>query len=128
MDSVRNVNVKVIRAKDLKREDGILGKNDPYVELSIGHRLMGGQKYKTATQKNSSGEVLFDENFTFHDLSKESKLKVKVFDDDLVSDDDIGHTTIPLETLFEQGMVHQWYQIGEGSKFRGEVELSLTLV
>ncbi|KAF9327334.1 hypothetical protein BGZ91_001513 [Linnemannia elongata] len=103
------INVEVLRARDLKREDGILGKNDPYVELSIGHKLLGGQKHKTATHKNQTGDV-------------------KVYDDDVVSDDDIGHTKIPLDSLFETGQIQQWYQIGEGSKVRGQIELRLSVI
>ncbi|KAF9135274.1 Arf guanine nucleotide exchange factor syt1 [Mortierella sp. GBA39] len=119
--------VEVLRAKDLKREDGLLGKNDPYVEISIGHRLLGGQKHKTATAKNQSGDVEFNESFEFN-AQPSDELKVKVLDDDLVHDDDIGHTKIPLDTLFQSGQIQQWYQIGEGSKVRGQVELRLIVV
>ncbi|KAF9318928.1 Arf guanine nucleotide exchange factor syt1 [Podila horticola] len=121
------INVEVLRAKDLKREDGLLGKNDPYVVLTIGHRLLGGQKHKTATQKNQNGEVEFGESFTF-DAKPSDELKVKVYDDDLISDDDIGYTKIPLDTLFESNQIKQWYQIGEGSKVRGQVELRLNVL
>ncbi|KAG0233282.1 Extended synaptotagmin-3 [Actinomortierella wolfii] len=122
----RRLAVTVIQAKDLKREDGLLGKNDPYVKLSIGH-LLNKQKHRTATKKNESGTVVFDETFEF-EAKPDQDLKVEVFDDDLVSDDDIGSTKIPLDRVFESGQIQQWYQIGEGSKFRGEVELRLTLL
>ncbi|KAG0073057.1 hypothetical protein BGZ90_011702 [Linnemannia elongata] len=121
------INVEVLRARDLKREDGILGKNDPYVELSIGHKLLGGQKHKTATHKNQTGDVEFGESFVF-DAKASDDLKVKVYDDDVVSDDDIGHTKIPLDSLFETGQIQQWYQIGEGSKVRGQIELRLSVI
>ncbi|KAG0029624.1 Extended synaptotagmin-3 [Podila clonocystis] len=121
------INVEVLRAKGLKREDGILGKNDPYVVLSIGHSLLGGQKHKTATHKNQTGDVEFGESFIFNAKPKD-ELKVKVYDDDLVSDDDIGYTKIPLDSLFESNHIKQWYQIGEGSKVRGQVELSLSVL
>ncbi|KAG0063300.1 hypothetical protein BGZ89_009967 [Linnemannia elongata] len=121
------IKVEVLRARDLKREDGILGKNDPYVELSIGHKLLGGQKHKTATHKNQTGDVEFGESFEF-DAKASDDLKVKVYDDDLVSDDDIGHTKIPLDSLFEANRIQQWYQIGEGSKVRGQVELRLSVI
>ncbi|KAF9081574.1 hypothetical protein BGX27_004857 [Mortierella sp. AM989] len=124
----QHIKVEVLRAKDLKREDGILGKNDPYVELSIGHTLLGGQKHKTETHKNQSGDVEFGESFTFKNVKPNDELKVKVYDDDLVSDDDIGKTKIPLDTLFESGQITQWYQIGEGSKVRGQLELRLTVL
>ncbi|KAF9584314.1 Arf guanine nucleotide exchange factor syt1 [Lunasporangiospora selenospora] len=120
------IEVTVIRAKDLKREDGLLGRNDPYVKLSIGH-LLNKQKFKTATQKNQSGDVEFGESFIF-DATPSDELKVEVYDDDLVHDDDIGHTKVPLETLFGSGVLRQWYQIGEGSKVRGQVELQLRVL
>ncbi|KAG0276516.1 Arf guanine nucleotide exchange factor syt1 [Linnemannia exigua] len=123
----KRINVEILRAKDLKREDGVLGKNDPYIVVSIGHSLLGGQKHKTATQKNQSGDVEFNESFTF-DAKDSDELKVKVFDDDLVSDDDIGSTKIPLKNLFESGRIQQWYQIGEGSKVRGSVEIRLSIL
>ncbi|KAK3812357.1 MAG: C2 domain-containing protein [Linnemannia elongata] len=121
------IRVHILRARDLKREDGILGKNDPYIVVSIGHTLLGGQKHKTETHKNQTGDVEFGESFEF-DAKPNDTLKVKVYDDDVVSDDDIGSTKIPLDTLFESGQIKQWYQIGEGSKVRGQVELHLTLV
>ncbi|KAF9119103.1 Arf guanine nucleotide exchange factor syt1 [Mortierella sp. 14UC] len=121
------INVEVIRARDLKREDGILGKNDPYIVLSIGHTLLGGQKHKTATHKNETGDVEFGESFIFN-AKPSDELKVKVFDDDLVNDDDIGSTKIPLDSLFESQQIQQWYQIGEGSKVRGQIELRLTVL
>ncbi|KAK3820973.1 MAG: C2 domain-containing protein [Linnemannia gamsii] len=124
----RNINVEVLRAKGLKREDGILGKNDPYVEVSIGHRLLGGQKKKTSTQKNQAGDVEFNESLTFENVKPSDELKVKVYDDDLVSDDDIGSTKIPLDSLFESNRIQQWYQIGEGSKVRGQVEIRLSFI
>ncbi|KAG9063371.1 hypothetical protein KI688_004253 [Linnemannia hyalina] len=120
--------VQVIRARDLKREDGLIGKNDPYVELSIGHRLLGGQKHKTATVKNQSGDVQFENEIFEFNAKPTDELKVKVLDDDLVHDDDIGHTKIPLDTLFQSGQLQQWYQIGEGSKVRGQIEIRLAVV
>ncbi|KAF8925343.1 Extended synaptotagmin-3 [Haplosporangium gracile] len=121
------INVEILRARDLKREDGILGKNDPYVVVSIGHTLLGGQKHKTATHKNQTGDVEFGESFIF-DAKPKDDLKVKVYDDDVVNDDDIGSTKIPLDTLFESGQIQQWYQIGEGSKVRGQIELRLSVL
>ncbi|KAG0001286.1 Extended synaptotagmin-3 [Entomortierella chlamydospora] len=121
------ISVQVLRAKGLKREDGILGKNDPYVVVSIGHRLLGGQRHKTQTKKNDSGDVEFGDVFQFT-ANPGDELKVKVYDDDVIHDDDIGETKIPLESLFESRAIRQWYQIGEGSKFRGEVELELLVL
>ncbi|KAF9977794.1 hypothetical protein BGZ73_004861 [Actinomortierella ambigua] len=120
--------VQVHQARDLKREDGILGKNDPYVELSIGH-LFNKQKKKTQVVKNASGIVDFGDDQVFEFEAKpDDTLRVKVFDDDLVSDDDIGGTKIPLDTVFESKKIKQWYQLGEGSKFRGQLELTLTVL
>ncbi|KAF9172764.1 Extended synaptotagmin-3 [Mortierella sp. AD011] len=121
------ISVQVLRAKGLKREDGIFGKNDPYVVVSIGHRLLGGQRHKTQTRKNESGDVEFGDAFEFT-ANPGDELKVKVYDDDVIHDDDVGETKIPLGTLFESGALRQWYQIGEGSKFRGEVELELRVL
>ncbi|KAG0283775.1 Arf guanine nucleotide exchange factor syt1 [Linnemannia gamsii] len=123
----QSVKVDVLRAKDLKREDGVFGKNDPYVVLSIGHSLLGGQKHKTATQKNQTGDVVFNESFIF-DAKPSDELKVKVYDEDLGSDDDIGYTKIPLVNVFQSSQIEQWYQIGEGSKVRGQIELRLTVL
>ncbi|KAG0284038.1 hypothetical protein BGZ96_011603 [Linnemannia gamsii] len=120
------ISVHVIRATDLKREDGLLGKNDPYIVLSIGH-LLNKQKFKTKTHKNQAGTVEFNEEFEFK-ADASDKLKVKVYDDDLVSDDDIGETEIKLDTLFQHGQDKQAFAIGEGSKIRGRVELHLKVI
>jgi len=75
--------VDVVSARNLKHEDGLLGKNDPYLELKIGH-LLSAQKHKTKTHKDAGSSVDFGETFEFHAEPKDD-LKVRLFDDDLVN-------------------------------------------
>ncbi|CAO3565315.1 unnamed protein product [Mortierella alpina] len=115
--------VDVLSARNLKHEDGLLGKNDPYLELKIGH-LLSAQKHKTKTHKNAGGSVNFDQTFEFT-AEPNDDLKVALYDDDLIHDDEAGHAKIPLQGVFETGEVEQWYTLGEGSHVRGEVLLRL---
>ncbi|KXN70884.1 hypothetical protein CONCODRAFT_85016 [Conidiobolus coronatus NRRL 28638] len=115
--------VDVISARNLKHEDGLLGKNDPYLELKIGH-LLSAQKHKTKTHKNAGSTVDFNETFEFN-AEPNDDLKVRLYDDDLIKDDEIGSAKIPLQGVFQTGQVESWYTIGEGSKTRGEVLLRI---
>lgn len=117
------LSVEVVSAKNLKREDGVLGKNDPYVQLKIGH-LLSAQKHRTATKKDAGATADFNEKFEFT-AGPNDDLKVFLFDDDHVHDDDIGSAKIPLKGVFETGQLQQWVTIGEGSKNHGEILLNL---
>ncbi|KAF9920708.1 hypothetical protein FBU30_009367 [Linnemannia zychae] len=115
--------VTVIRARNLKREDGILGHNDPYVRIAVDKGLIHKWQ-KTATCKDAGGEPEFNETMVF-DIEPNQDLILEVKDDDLVHDDEIGRTKIPVAGVFETGGVESWYQIGKGSKYNGEVFLRM---
>ncbi|KXN70893.1 hypothetical protein CONCODRAFT_70296 [Conidiobolus coronatus NRRL 28638] len=115
--------VDVIAARNLKGEDGLLGKNDPYLQLKVGNMLTG-QKHKTKTHKNVGSQVDFGESFEF-DVHENDDLKVRLYDDDTIMDDKIGEAKIPLRGLFEHGQLQSWFPLGEGSKCNGEVLLNI---
>jgi hypothetical protein len=115
--------VDVIAARNLKGEDGLLGKNDPYLQLKVGNMLTG-QKHKTKTHKNAGSQVDFGESFEF-DVHEDDDLRVRLYDDDFIKDDKIGEAKIPLRGVFEQGQLQSWFPLGEGSKCNGEVLLNI---
>ncbi|KAF9343486.1 Extended synaptotagmin-3 [Mortierella sp. AD094] len=115
--------VDVISARNLHHEDGLLGKNDPYFELKIG--MFSGQK--TKTYKNAGSSLDINETLEF-ECEPSDDLKVKLYDDDLIKDDEIGRAKIPLQGVVQTGSVESWYSLGEGSKTRGEVLLRIRLL
>ncbi|KAF9561025.1 Extended synaptotagmin-3 [Mortierella alpina] len=113
--------VDVLSARNLKHEDGLLGKIDPYLELKIGH-LLSAQKHKTKTHKDAGSSVDFNETFEFT-AEPHDDLKVRLYDDDLVNDDEAGQAKIPLQGVFETGQLESWFPLGK--KSHGEVLLRL---
>ncbi|MFE2554339.1 C2 domain-containing protein [Streptomyces sp. NPDC059355] len=119
--AVPNLRVTVVGARNLHHEDGLLGKNDPYAVVSV-----GAQRHRTKTVREAGSDVTWNETFTFTAQSTESDLDLQLMDDDLLKDDRIGRARIPVRDILIGETRESWYQVGEGSKARGEVLLKIT--
>ncbi|CAI2170928.1 2609_t:CDS:2 [Funneliformis geosporum] len=97
-----------------------LYKADPYVSLSMDKQ----NKQKTRVIKNAGSEATWNEKLTFDVLEGRNELFLEVFDEDVVNDELIGETTIPLFQVFQQGYTEQWVNITRPSgKPSGEIHL-----
>jgi len=116
--------VTVIEVKELK-DVQLLGKMDPFVRLECGK-----EKHKTSVKNGAGRQATYNESFIFNLEGKEDKLHVYVIDKELISDDDIGRTDIPLQTLAST-TAGTWYQLVETGNFKkiaGQVCLQATFV
>ncbi|RHZ54305.1 hypothetical protein Glove_428g31 [Diversispora epigaea] len=116
--------VLVASAKNLKATDYV-GKNDPYVALSVD----GEHKQKTKVIDGGGANPTWDHSFIFNLNEGQNKLYVQVYDSDAgaaSADDFIGGTTIPLEKLFKSGIVDEWYPLlGDNSNESGSINLKM---
>ncbi|KAF9165303.1 hypothetical protein BGX21_001641 [Mortierella sp. AD011] len=120
---MRKVEVNVVKVRNLKRQHAFRGSNDPYVRIAPDRGLIHHWQ-KTNTIKDAGAEAEFDKQMTF-EVKPDGNLLLEVKDSDLIHDDEIGRTKIPMSDVFETGAVECWYQIGEGSKYSGEVYLQM---
>ncbi|MER5776781.1 C2 domain-containing protein [Streptomyces sp. NPDC002039] len=120
-EGVPDLRVTVVGARNLKHEDGLLGKNDPYAVVSV-----GAQSHRTKTVRAAGSTVTWNETFTFTAPSAEDDLELQLMDDDLLKADPIGHARIPVQDIAIGETRESWHQVGEGSKARGEVHLQIT--
>ena len=90
------------KATNLKDKDTI-GKSDPYIKFSLEQDNMILDKdygSKKSTTKKGDLNPVYGEKFTFDIPSLNNmELKIKVMDDDIVSDDKMGKSKIKLEKL-----------------------------
>ena len=97
------IDVRIMEGKNLTNKD-TFGKSDPYVVVSL-----EGRKYKTSTKKNSLSPK-WEEKFSFMVTDeKTSQLQLQLFDDDLISDDPMGHYSISLAGLVKGQVSDNWY-------------------
>ncbi|CAG8460174.1 9620_t:CDS:2 [Cetraspora pellucida] len=111
--------VTVVEAKNLKDED-VLGKSDPYVELWLDKNY----KQKTTTKTNTLNPQ-YNETFTFH-CDGHRHLHLRVVDKDMMSDDEIGTGQVNLSDI-KNGFAEVWVKLPKmlGLMSNGEVFLRL---
>ncbi|MFG2484993.1 C2 domain-containing protein [Streptomyces virginiae] len=116
--------VTVAEARNLYTAGGLFERNDCYALVSI----RGQQRQKTKVVKDAGDHAVWNETFEFAASDSPRELRLEVYDQDLLKDDLIGHTQVPLQSVFQQGSVEEWYHLGRGSKVRGEVRLRMEYV
>ncbi|GAA0472902.1 C2 domain-containing protein [Streptomyces sp. NPDC046215] len=121
-EPVSTLRVTVVKARDLKNEDGLLGSAvNPYVVLSS-----GTQKHRTKTVSHAGPEARWKETFIFTGQNSSSVLSLKVFDRDLIRDGLVGAVSVPLrENVRGGGTTERWYTIAKKAKVTGEVQLRI---
>ena len=97
--------VEVVEAK-LERSTEMFGKQDPFAELGI--RL---QKFKTKTHEDGAKAPVWNETTTMDVLDPSEEMTVKVFDEDMTSNDLICEGTINLSALCISTPVDDWFPL-----------------
>jgi len=119
--------VNVVEARNLSRKD-ILSKSDPYCVLSIHHKhslQMFGSTQKTTTINNNQSPM-WNQTFTFDVKDPQTDLlKIKVYDNDPLSFDDIiGEADVLLFDLLQNQPKDTWLQLHPAKG--GSIHLILT--
>lgn len=113
--------VVAVSAVELKNRDGLFGKNDAYTLFKVGR-----QRGRTKTQFNAGSKATWNEEFIFQIYGKED-LEVICYDyDKFTSDDIIGSTVIPLNTLFEINYIENWFKLTYKGKYCGKIHLRIS--
>ena len=118
------LNITVLEAKELKPLD-FGGNSDPYVQL-----ILEGKKEKS-TYKPGTLDPVWNEDFVMSVKSKESVLRVEIYDKDMIGDDDLeGIVEIPMVSLLNQQKVDNWYELEneKGEMEKGKIRLKLQLI
>merc|ERR1711892_624318 len=113
--------ITIIKARDIEKK-GMLGKADPYVEMTLGK-----QKVKSSTVKNNyNPEWNFSANFEVDEKTPEA-INIAVFDDDIGKDDSLGSKTIDISSIQEhKQLLNQWIPLEHCKS--GEILLSAEFV
>eukprot|EP00178_Gracilaria_changii_P011122 TRINITY_DN31930_c0_g1_i1.p1 TRINITY_DN31930_c0_g1~~TRINITY_DN31930_c0_g1_i1.p1 ORF type:complete len:116 (+),score=26.69 TRINITY_DN31930_c0_g1_i1:37-384(+) len=113
----KNLEIEVVEATELAAAD-LNGKSDPYCILETDQ-----SNKKTKTIKKTL-EPQWNEKFKMT-YGVNLNLKVKVFDYDFITSDDlIGSTVVNLDGLEKGTTKDEWYDL----KPQGKIHLKLTLV
>lgn len=129
MSGERRLCVTLWQCKDLANKDGLMGMNDPHVELSIGAVT---HKSETIEDAGSKARWKGGSRHTFEATTDlQEKLKVRVLDDDMSGDDLIGETEIDLSWLAKDPdrdkSRGKWFKLKDGDgKPAGSVRLQMT--
>ncbi|KAI8060291.1 C2 domain-containing protein [Gongronella butleri] len=115
--------VTVVEARKLKDED-LIGKNDPFVELWI------DSKYKQRTkQLDNTNNPVFNQTFTFplNQGTKDHKLYFQVYDKDVIGSDKVGECSYDFSQVVRGGPVDEWVNLKGKTGLRSHGELHLAL-
>mgnify|MGYP001048246055 FL=1 len=86
--------IKIVSA-NLTRDTEMVGKMDPYLELSIGGTIV----HKTAVKDDVGKTPVWDEEVDYEVKDLSLEVHFKVSDEDWGSDDIVGEVTIRLSDL-----------------------------
>jgi len=81
---------------------GLIGKPDPYAKIKFdsGEYSPSNEELKTPVQKNTNTPI-WDSTFHFLINSATTRFTVNIWDEDVVSDDSLGHATVVIGLLNE---------------------------
>jgi ankyrin repeat protein/tetratricopeptide (TPR) repeat protein len=113
--------LEVVAAKGLEAKDSG-GTSDPYTIVQVAK-----EKRKTKViQKDLNPEWAEKFELVVNDVN--DTLKVSVWDKDFIGSDDlIGETMIPLESVVGQKVPQKWYTLYHESRITGEIMLGMKL-
>ena len=110
-------------AADLKNDDDLFSKMDPYVTLTH-----DGNKFKTATLKNGGTKPVWKHQRMKvglpEDIPEDEHVHVELYDWDRWSGDDlIGEADIPLTDIIRGETTDDWFDLNIKGKFAGRIHL-----
>ncbi|KAI9223392.1 C2 domain-containing protein [Blastocladiella britannica] len=116
--------VTVIQARNL-RDVELIGKNDPYVSLTL-----GTVKAKSSIIRNSGDKATWNETFTLDIKEQLTHLAIKVRDHKPIKlmANLIGETRVLVEDVAKVGTIQQWFKLEAGSEKAGEIEVRITYI
>ena len=82
----------------------MFGKQDPFAEISIGL-----QKFKTKTHTDGAKAPVWNETATLDIVDMSKQMAVKVYDEDLTSNDLICEGCLDLTTLCASEPIDEWF-------------------
>jgi hypothetical protein len=98
-ESVGTLKVTFAKADTNRDMDSLLaGKSDLLFEVVVGDKQKGTRKAQISMVHDDTHEVDFtkeaDHTYTFRNVQRDAKFSIKLFDDDLIGYEQIGHTDL----------------------------------
>ena len=98
------LHITIVNCRGLPKMD-TLGKADPYVSINTGNK-----KFKTQVIKNCLDPDWEDATYTVMISDENAEVVFKVFDDDMMRDEEIGRCSVGLDSLV-MGQVHEFTEV-----------------
>lgn len=100
----------------LFRDTETFGKMDPYVSVRVGN-----MKVKTKTHQSGGKAPKWNDTLQF-ELENEDTIDIAVYDEDTVTDDLVGETTLFLDEIKKRKSYDEWVKISYKGKEAGQVQ------
>eukprot|EP00347_Sterkiella_histriomuscorum_P000269 403376529 len=107
------------KSANLTRDTEIFSKMDPYVVIKIGN-----QEKKSLVHNEGGKHPRWNETFMF-DITNETCLNITVMDKDMVNDDIVGSTNVPLDATFRSGKTSSSYNLSYKGKQAGQLYIDM---
>ena len=113
------LHLKVIEATDIQKMD-LFSNSDPYCVIKV----TGMSNVRRTKTKNNTKHPRWNEEFHFplSNIATDS-LYIKMYDKDVVSDDEMATLELPLSTFQVGQVVDQWYDMRPCRKKGGRIHL-----
>ncbi|CAG8633249.1 1488_t:CDS:2 [Cetraspora pellucida] len=113
--------IHIVEGRDLKKTDEF-GHGDPYVEVWLDKTA---HKFKTEARRDTSTPV-WDKKYHYN-VTNQSELHVRVLDEDILTDDVIGTSTVDISTVYRDYYKDMWVDLPDidGKHRDGQIHLIL---
>jgi Ca2+-dependent lipid-binding protein len=109
--------VKVVRAEIIRNTE-TMGEMDPFVKLEI-----RGKSYCTKVADEGGKRPVWNETMSIPIVAMDDEIKVSCIDEDLIINDHIGDTKVPVSRLCSQLQKSHWIPIFYKQAKSGEILL-----